>query len=213
MELDVLHVDAARAGAIGHGDAVAARARRIRRVQKNAAEPARRQNGFLGQDGENFPRGLVEDIGSDAGQRAIDVGGLDRMVRSRQQVHGGRVRDHFYFRVSLHPLKESPLDRESRAVLEVNDSRNGMAGLGRQIEFAGMFGRRIERHLQLVDQNFLHQARAFLAEQRGGFRRAESGARGKNVRDKLFGLLVAAAVNDPALRAVRVAVLGVRERA
>ena len=92
MELDVLQIDAARAGAIGHGDAVAARARRIRRVQKDAAEAAGRQNGFLGENGEDFSRGLVEHVRADAGQRAVNVGGLDRVVRRRQQVHRGRVR-------------------------------------------------------------------------------------------------------------------------
>ena len=139
MELDVLQVDAARPGAIGHGDAVAARARRIRRVQKDAAEAARRQNGFPGENGENFSGGLVEHVCSNTGQRAVDVGGLDRVVRRRQQVHRSGICEHFHFGVSLHPFKESPLNRKSGLVLEVNDPRNRMAGLGCQIEFAADF--------------------------------------------------------------------------
>ncbi len=161
MELDVLHVDAARAGAIGHGDAVAARARRIRRVQENAAEPARRQNRFLREDRENLPGGLVENIGSHAGQRAVDVRWLDGVVRRGQQIHSRRIGDDFYFRVRLHSLKERPLDRESRPVLEVNDARDRMAGFGSQVELARIVGRRIEGNMKLVDQDFLHQARAF----------------------------------------------------
>ena len=81
VELHVLHVDAARPGAVGHGNAVAARPRRIRRVQKDAAEPAGRQDGLLGQDGEYFSRSLVEHIGPDAGERAINIRGFDRVVR------------------------------------------------------------------------------------------------------------------------------------
>ena len=135
MELHVLHVDAARAGAVGHGNAVAARARRICRVQKDAAEAARRENGFLGQDGEDFSCRLVEHIRSDAGQRAIDIRGFDRVVRWRQQIHRGGVRDHFHFRVGSHPLEECPLDREAGLILVVDDARDGMAGLGGQIEF------------------------------------------------------------------------------
>ena len=85
-----------------------------------------------------------------------------------------------------------------------------MACLGGQIEFSGMFRRGIERDVKLIDQDFLHQARAFMAQQRGRFGRAESGARGEDVRDELFGRFAAAAINDPALCPVRVAVLGVR---
>ena len=208
MELDVLQVDAARAGAIGHGDAVAARARRIRRVQKNAAEAARRQNSFLGENGENFPGGLVEHVRANAGQRAVNVGGLDRMVRRRQQVHRGGVCEHFHFRVSLDPLKKCPLNRKSGLVLEVNDARDGMAGLGSQIEFSRMFRRRIERNVKLVDQDFFHQARAFVAQQRSRFRRTESCAGRENVLHKLLGPLAVPAIDDPALRPIGVAVLG-----
>ncbi len=55
MKLDVLHVDAARPGAVSHGDAVAARPGGICRVQEDAAEPARGKNGFLGQEEKIFP--------------------------------------------------------------------------------------------------------------------------------------------------------------
>jgi len=108
-------------------------------------------------------------------------------MRRRQQVHGGSVRDHVHLRVRFHAFEEGSLDGEPRAILKVNDARNGMAGLARQIEFSRMLGRRIERHMQFVDQNFFYQARPFVAEQRGRRRRAEPGPSGKNIRDKLLG--------------------------
>ncbi len=155
MELHVLQVDAARPGAIGHGDAVAARARRIGGMQEDAAKPARCKNRFLGENGKNFSGNLIEDVRSHAGERPINVGRFDGMVRGSQQVHGGGVGDHLHFWVSLHLLEKGTLDGKSGAILEVNDARNGVAGLGRQIEFARIFGRGIEGNLELVDQNFV----------------------------------------------------------
>src|SRR6266566_4536540 len=73
MELYVLHVDAASPGAISHGDTVAARARWVRRMKEDAAEPAARKNSLLGQDRENLSRRLVENICSDACNRPINV--------------------------------------------------------------------------------------------------------------------------------------------
>ena len=49
-----------------------------------------------------------------------------------------------------------------------------------------MFRRGIEGHIKLVDQDFLHQARTFLAQKRRRFWRAQSAARAKNIRNQLF---------------------------
>ena len=73
----------------------------------------------------------------------------------------------------------------------------------------GIFRRRIERNVKLVDQDFLHQARAFVAQQRGRFRRAESCAGREDVRHELLGRLVVSAIDDSALRPVGIAVLGI----
>ena len=92
VELDIFHVHASRADAVGHRDAVASCSRRIRRVQKDAAEAARRENRFLGQNGKYFARRLVQHISPNACQRPIDVRRLKRVVRRSQQVHCGGIR-------------------------------------------------------------------------------------------------------------------------
>ncbi len=81
VELDVLHVDAAGAGPVGHRNAIAARPGGIRRVQEDAAQTAGGKNGFLGQQREDLLCRPVEHVCPDAGQQAIDVGGLERVVR------------------------------------------------------------------------------------------------------------------------------------
>src|SRR5882762_2529578 len=54
VELYVLQVDTAGPGAIGHGDTVAARARRVRRMKEDAPKPAAREDCLLGQDRKNL---------------------------------------------------------------------------------------------------------------------------------------------------------------
>ncbi len=140
MELHVLQVDATRPGAVGHGDAVAARARRIGGMQEHAAKPARCKDGFLGENGRNFAGNLIENVRSHATQRPVNVGRFHGMVRGSQQVHGRGVGDHLHFWVSLNLLGKNMLDGITRAILEVNDARNGVAGFRRQIEFTRIFG-------------------------------------------------------------------------
>jgi len=80
MKLHVLHVDQASASAVGHGNAVAARTGRIRRMQEDAAQSACREYGFLGQNREDGSRRLIEDIRSDAGKWKIDIRGFARVM-------------------------------------------------------------------------------------------------------------------------------------
>jgi len=78
----------------------------VRRMKEDAPKPTAREDCLFGQDRKNLSRRLVENIGTDACQRPIDVRGLDRVMRRRQQIHGGSVRDHFYIRVGTNPSKK-----------------------------------------------------------------------------------------------------------
>src|SRR5665213_4135361 len=131
------------------------------------------------------------------------------MVRRREQIDGGGIGDYFYIRMRLHSLEKGPFNGKTSTILEMNDARDGMARLGRQIEFLWIFRGRVERNVQLVDQNFLYEARAFHAQQESRFRRAEPRPCGKDIRHELFRLFVVASIDDAALRPVRVAVLGI----
>src|ERR1700722_11451109 len=89
----------------------------------------------------------------------------------------------------------------------MNDARNRMASLGREVKLLGIFRRWIERNMKLVDQYFLNEARPLMAEQGSRFRRAKSRPSNQNVRNKLLRLLVVPAVDDSALRPKCIAVL------
>src|ERR1700704_369015 len=108
-------------------------------------------------------------------------------MRRRQQIHGGSVRDHFYVRVGTNPLEECPLNRKSGLIFVMDNTLQGMACLGSQVEFSGMLGRGIERNADFVDQNFLHEARSSSTKQRRSRGRAEPRASREDVRDQLFG--------------------------
>ena len=207
MKLHILQINAAGSGTIGHGNSVAARARRICRVQENTSQAACGQNRFFGQHGRNFACRLIEHVGANAAQRAINVRWLDRVVRRCEQIHRRGIRQHFYIGMSLHAFGKCALNRIARPVLKMNDAGNRVASLGGQIEFLRIFRRWIERNMQFVDQYFFHEARALMAEQRSRFRRTESCPGNKNIRHELLRLFAMPAINDSALRAVRVAVL------
>jgi len=209
VELDVLHVHAASASAIGHGDAIAARPRRISRMQEDAAQTARGQNGFLGLEREDFSRRLIEHVGPEAGQRAIDVGGLQGVVRDGQQVHRSRFGNHLHLRVRAHPLQKSALNRGAGLILVVNDARQGMSRLAGQVKLSGIFRRAIKGNAQLVNQNFLHQTRAFTAQQAGGVWGAEAAANREDVGNQLFWGFPWRAIDDSALRPIGIALLRV----
>jgi len=61
-------------------------------------------------------------------------------------------------------FEKSLLDCETRPILAVDDSRQGVPGFGSQVQPIWMFGRMIEGHIQLIDQNLFRQARTFPAQ-------------------------------------------------
>src|SRR5215472_9180591 len=83
-----------------------------------------------------------------------------------------------------------------------------MAGFAGQVEFVRTVRGRIKRNAKLIDQDFFYQTWAFLTQQRRCRQGAQPCAHCKNIRDELVWRFVAATIDDPALRAVRVAVFG-----
>ena len=156
-----------------------------------------------------FPSLLIEHVGPDAGQWAIDVGGLKGVVRDGQQVHGGRMRHHLHVRVRADPLQERPLNRGAGLILVVNDARQGMARLAGQVKLPGIFRGGIEGNAKLVNQNFLHQTRAFAAQQAGGVGGAQAAANREDVGNQLFWGFPLRAIDDSALRPIGIAFLRV----
>ena len=92
VELDVLGVDHARTGAVGHGETVAARAGRVGGAQEDLAEAAGGEQRGAGQAAVDAARALVEHVGADAGQRLVDGAPVATLVGRRQQVDGRVVR-------------------------------------------------------------------------------------------------------------------------
>jgi hypothetical protein len=89
VELHVLGVDHARAGAIRHGEAVAARPDRVGGAQEDLAEPAGGEHGGARETAIDRTGRLVEHVGADAGQRVVDRAPVAAVVRRREQVDCG----------------------------------------------------------------------------------------------------------------------------
>ena len=87
VELHVLGVDDARAGPVGHGQPVAARAFGIGGVAVDAAQAAGGQDGGPGQVAVDGAPGLLEDVGAVAGDRLVDRQRVAGVVREGDQVH------------------------------------------------------------------------------------------------------------------------------
>ena len=111
VELDVLGVDDPRAGAIGHGEAVAAGAHRVGRAQEDLAEPARGQHRRAGEAADDLAGRLVEHVGAHAGQRIVDGAAVAAVVRRGQQVDGRVAGEEPHARV----LRERRDQRVSRS--------------------------------------------------------------------------------------------------
>ena len=80
MKLDELHIDHPRLGALGHGHAVATRAGRVRRPQKDLPQPAGRQDRRARQTALDLPAGFFEQICANAGTPFIDRQAVERVV-------------------------------------------------------------------------------------------------------------------------------------
>jgi len=90
VELDVFGVHDPRAGTAGHHDAVADRASRVGRVQKNLAHAAGREHRIVREDGVDVVRTIVEQIRADAFVvEAVADLNVGRVVLGRQQIDRG----------------------------------------------------------------------------------------------------------------------------
>ncbi len=91
MKLHVLGICDPRAGAMGHRQAVATRADRIRRVAIDSSETASRENRCTREITMHSLLGAIEDVTTVTGNLAIVVEWISRVMRKRDQVDRSRV--------------------------------------------------------------------------------------------------------------------------
>jgi len=80
VELHVLGVDHARAGAVGHREAVRRASPRDSWCEVDLPEPARRKHRDAGEAADDLARRLLEHVGADAGQRVVDGAAVAAVV-------------------------------------------------------------------------------------------------------------------------------------
>ena len=174
MELDVFGVDDARAGAVCHRESVAARAGRIRRAQEDLAQAAGGQHGGAGEAAIDLAGALVVDVRADARQRIVHGAPIAALVRRRQQVDGGVVREQANARMRAQRLDQLVLDGTAGGIGGVHDAGNRVPSFPAQREAA--VGRAIERHAELVDQDRLDERRALVGKGANRLLVAKAGA-------------------------------------
>ena len=206
VELHELHVEAARARPVRHRHAVAAGPARVRRVQVDAAQAAGREDGLLRQQRLHLPGRLIEDVCADAGRRRVDVERVARVVGEGEQIHRGLSGEDRRARLAAHGREHGLLDGAPGAVGVMDDAREGVRGLGREVKLAAR--QAVERHTGVVDQELLDQARALAAEQLHRRRIAEAGASRHDVGRQPLRGVAGPPVDDAALRLPGVGVLG-----
>ena len=163
VELHVLGVDHAGAGAVRHGEAVAARAHRVGGAQEDLAEPAGGQDGGAGEAADDLARRLVEHVGADAGQRVVDGAAVAAVVRRCEQVDGRVAGEETHARVARERGDQRVLDGAAGGVGGVQDARQRVPALAAERETA--VGPAVEGHVQPVEQDRLHQPRPALRAQ------------------------------------------------
>ena len=136
VKLDVLGVDDPRAGAVGHGQPVAARAHRVGRAQEDLAEAAGGQHRGPGEAADHVSGSLVEHVSAHAGQRIVDRTAVAAVVRRRQQVHGRVAGEEPHSRVLRERRDQRALDRAAGGVGDVHDARQRVAALAAQRQAA-----------------------------------------------------------------------------
>ena len=144
VELDELHVPDPAAGPPGHGDPVAGRGVRVRRVAVDLADAAGREH-----DGRRRKRldALPVDV-----ERvdAVAAGGLVAVEMARgDQVDRHPALAHRDVRVAAGAGEERLVDRPAGRVGGVGDAPDGVAALPRQVQAQRPLGIRRERHALL----------------------------------------------------------------
>ncbi len=209
VELHVLRVHDPRTGAPGHDHAVANRVAGVRAVQKNLADAAGGQDRGVRKNRIDVVRAIVQQVDADAFVvQPITNLNVGRMMLRRQQVDGRHLRRQGDVRLALDAIEQRRLDRPAGCVAGVNDSRNRMRPLLRQIELP-LFARG-EGDVNLFQQQLADDARAFDGQKAHCLFAREAGTGADDVFDQLRRRVVLALVDNPALRPERVAVFRIR---
>ena len=158
MELDVLEVQGGRAGALGHREAAADRVARVRRVEEEAADAAGREDREVREDRVDLAL-AVEHVRAEAGVlERVPLGDVPRLVARRDEVDRGRLREERDVLLAGEPGEEGRLDRPSRGVGRVDDARDRVRALAREVQLAARRAR--ERDADRVEEDLLHDLRA-----------------------------------------------------
>ena len=205
VKLDVLRVHDLRAGALRHDHAVAERMPGVGGVKVDPADPARCEHREVCEDGDDFVRAVVEQVGADAlvlePVSHLDVFGV--MV-GRQKVDGGDFSRESDVRFASDAIEKGNLDRAPRRIGCVDDPRDRMRTFLGEVELSGV--RLGEWHFDLVQQQLAHDPRALGRKKSNRFLVAEPCARLNDVFDEPLRRVVFTLVDDPALRPERIAV-------
>jgi hypothetical protein len=149
VELDVLEVQEPGARAPRHRESVAARARRIGRVQVHLPEAAGREDRLVRPVRGHGARLALEEVRADDRRRAIALRGVHRVVREREQVDRGRLDAPGHVLLAAARLDQRAFDGRAGLVLDVQHACGRVGALERPVEAAVLA---VERNLQLVDQ-------------------------------------------------------------
>jgi len=158
VELDVLGVDDAGAGAIGHGEPVARGAFGIGGMQKDLPQTASgKHRGAREHRPHDLLSGIVH-VRAHARDRLVDGQAVQRVMGRRQQIHCDVFRQHVDIRPRAQCLDQFLLDGAPGVVVHVQDAVGGMDSLAGALQLAR--GIPCEGHLQPLDKQLAHQARA-----------------------------------------------------
>ena len=148
VELDELHVADRRAGAPGHGHAVARGDIGVRRVEVDFAAAAGGQHDAVAAEGEDPAGFLIEHVDAD---HAV-FGGVAEFARG-DEVDGHVVFQHGDRRMFFHGGDEGFFDFESGEIVRVKDAALGVSAFTAEVQLgaAGWFFAQVERHAE-VDQ-------------------------------------------------------------
>ena len=132
VELHELHVDHPCPGAIGDGDAIATRARRVRRAQENLSQSASGQHGMPCHAALDLPGGLLIQIRPHTAQRGVNVQAIQGVVRRCQQVDGGMPGEQGDVGMRLERPHQRFTDGFASGIRGVDDAGQRMPALERQ---------------------------------------------------------------------------------
>ena len=196
MELDVLEIQKARARAPRHREAVAARARGVRRVKVDLAEASGRED-RLARDVRRHGAGPpLEDVRPDDDRRVVAVGRHDGVVGQRQEVDRRGLEAPADVLLAAAGVDERALDRGSRFVLGVENARDRVRSFQSPVEAAVL---PVEGDLKLLDQELLDEVRTFAGDESDSLGGADPVAGALDVRGERLGRVARGTRNDASL--------------